>query len=91
MTKKTISVPSTGGPSGHAGNLFQYFYAANRVMELLDPDNHVRGIRLEGLYDVPDEEILDVTVEYESEIELIQIKWSATGRRLQPAAVWHYR
>jgi len=78
----------SGGPVEHAGNLYHYLYAATRVMELLETDRHVHAVRLEGLFDVPDEDVIDVTVERESEIELIQVKWSATSMRLQPTEFW---
>ena len=78
----------SGGPAEHAGNLFHYLYAATRVMELLEPDRNVHTVRLEGLFGVPDEQILDVVVEGDSEIELIQVKWSATGRKLAPKDFW---
>jgi archaellum biogenesis ATPase FlaH len=89
MNAETLSTHSGGGQAEHAGNLFHYLYAATRVMELLEPDQHVHTVRLEGQFDVPDEQILDVVVEGDSEAELIQVKWSATSRRLAPKDFWH--
>lgn len=88
MSKKAISLPTSGGPAEHAGNLYHYLYAATRVMELLEPDRHVHIVRLEGLPDVTDEHVLDVVVEHESNIELIQVKWSAESRSLGPTDFW---
>ncbi len=88
MSIGTYSRSCGGGPSEHAGNLYHYLYAATRVMELLEPDQRTNAIRLEGLFDVPDEQVIDIVVERESDVELIQVKWSASSSSLSPADFW---